>query len=311
MNVLIIGEFPESSKKNIVGLFPDTWRIQIAAPEDSVRFLKDAEVVIPEHVRIDAPFLDQAPKLRLVQTGAGYDNVDIGECTKRGVRVCNASGVNAVAVAEHVMALLLGFYKNIPYLDSFMKSRRSEKDLDYAGGELYGKTIGIVGTGNIGRKVASYSRAFGMHVLGYHHRGIASPEMEMVGWNELFRRSDIVSVHLPLSAETRGRIGSAEFENMKRTALLINTSRGAVIDENALIRSLKNGEIAGACLDVYTEEPLASDSPLRDMENVILTPHTAGLPDGVKFHINRYRFFISNIEKVMAGEQPEHALNTV
>ena len=135
--------------------------------------------------------------------------------------------------------------------------------------------------------------------------------MEMVGWNELFRRSDIVSVHLPLSAETRGRIGSAEFENMKRTALLINTSRGAVIDENALIRSLNNGEIAGACLDVYTEEPLASDSPLRDMENVILTPHTAGLPDGVKFHINRYRFFISNIEKVMAGEQPDHALNAV
>ena len=273
--------------------------------------MKDAEVVIPEHIRIDAQFLDQAPKLRLVQTGAGYDNVDIEECTKRGVRVCNASGVNAVAVAEHVMALLLAYYKNIPYLDSFMKSHRSEKDLDYVGGELYGKTIGIVGAGNIGRKVASYCHAFGMHVLGYHHRGIASPEMEMVGWNELFRRSDIVSVHVPLSAETRGRIGSAEFENMKRTALLINTSRGAVIDENALIQALKTGEIAGACLDVYTEEPLALYSPLRDMENVILTPHTAGLPDGVKFHINRYRFFISNIKKVMMGEQPEHALNVV
>ena len=309
MNILIIGQFPESTKKNMVRLFPDSWRVQIASPEDSVRYLEDAEVVIPEHIKVDAQFLDRAPQLRLVQTGAGYDNVDIEECTKRGVRVCNASGVNAIAVAEHVMALLLGYYKNIPYLDSFMKSHRSEEDLDYVGGELDGKTIGIVGTGNIGRKVASYSHAFGMHVLGYHHRGIASPEMEMVGWEELFRRSDIVSIHVPLSAETQGRIGSAEFENMKRTALLINTSRGAVIDENALVEALKTGEIAGACLDVYTEEPLALDSPLRDMKNVILTPHTAGLPDGVKFHINRYRFFIRNIKKVMTGEQPEHALN--
>lgn len=311
MNVLIIGEYPESTKRNIIELFPNTWRVLITSPENSVRFLEDAEVVIPEHIRVDAQFLDRAPQLCLVQTGAGYDNVDIEECTKRGVRVCNASGVNAIAVAEHVMALLLGYYKNIPYLDSFMKSHRREEDLDYVGGELDGKTIGIVGTGNIGRKVASYSHAFGMHVLGYHHRGTASPEIEMVSWEELFRRSDIVSVHVPLSTETRGRIGSAEFKNMKRTALLINTSRGAVIDENALIKALKTGEIAGACLDVYTEEPLALDSPLRDMNQVILTPHTAGLPDGVKFHINRYRFFISNIKKVMAGEQPEHALNVV
>ena len=311
MDVLIIGDYPESTKKNIFELFPDDWIVHITSPDSSEDYWKNAEVVIPEHIKIDAQLLNRAPKLRLVQTGAGYDNVDVEECTKRDVRVCNASGVNAIAVAEHVMALLLGYYKNIPYLDSFMKSHRSEQELDYVGGEIDGKTIGIIGTGNIGRKVASYCHAFGMHVLGYHHRGIASPGMEMVGWEELFRRSDIISVHVPLSEETRGSIGRVEFENMKRTALLINTSRGAVIDENALIEALKTGEIAGACLDVYTEEPLALDSPLRDMEKVILTPHTAGLPDGVKFHINRYRFFISNIKKVMMGEQPEHALNIV
>ena len=311
MNILIIGDFPETARKSITSLFPETWTVHISSPDSFKDFIDLAEIVIPEHVHIHASFLDQAPKLQLVQTGAGYDNVDITECTRRGVQVCNASGVNATAVAEHVMALLLSYYKNIPYLDSFMKAQRDEQELMYAGGELAGKTIGIIGTGNIGRKVASYCNAFGMHVLGCGHREDTLPGIAMVGLNELISRSDIVSVHVPLTAETKGMIDSAAFERMKQSALLINTSRGAVVDEDALIDALKTGKIAGACLDVYSKEPLAKDSPLRGMRNVILTPHTAGLPDGVKFHVNRYRFFISNIEKVMMGQRPEHTLNEV
>ena len=309
INILIIGFFPQTTKNRIREVFPQEWSVCFASPEDYEEALCDTDIVIPEHVKINGAFLDQAPKLKLVQTGAGYDNVDLEACTKRGIVVCNASGINAGAVAEHVMALILGWYKNIPYLDSFMKAHRDERELDYTGGELDGKTVGLIGTGAIGQRVATRCSAFGMKVLGYNRRNISFPGIEAVSFEELLHRSDIISVHVPLTQETLGMISTAEFERMKTTALLINTSRGAVLDEIALTEALKDGKIAGACLDVYTEEPLAKDSPLRDMKNVILTPHTAGLPDGVKFHINRYRFFRSNFEKLISGQLPEHALN--
>lgn len=311
MNVLIIGSFPETARNRIEALFPGGWTLHIAPPEDAARYLPQAEVVIPEHIRINSEFLDRAPKLRMVQTGAGYDNVDVEACTGRGIRVCNAAGINAQAVAEHTMALLLSYYKNIPCLDSFMKARREEQELSYSGGELAGKTVGIIGTGNIGRRVASCCQAFGMHVLGYSRRNDAVSGIGMVGLEELLRRSDVISVHVPLTEETRGMLGRGEFEKMKRSAVLINTSRGAVIDEEALAEALRSGRIAGACLDVFEQEPLSRNSPLRDLENVLLTPHTAGFPDGVKYHEGRYRFFARNIERLAAGQRPEHSLNEV
>ena len=311
MNVLIIGSFPETARNRIEALFPGGWTLHIAPPEDAARYLPQAEVVIPEHIRINSEFLDRAPKLRMVQTGAGYDNVDVEACTGRGIRVCNAAGINAQAVAEQTMALLLSYYKNIPCLDSFMKARREEKELSYSGGELAGKTVGIIGTGNIGRRVASCCQAFGMHVLGYSRRNDAVSGIGMVGLEELLRRSDVISVHVPLTEETRGMLGRGEFEKMKRSAVLINTSRGAVIDEEALAEALRSGRIAGACLDVFEQEPLSRNSPLRDLENVLLTPHTAGFPDGVKYHEGRYRFFARNIERLAAGQRPEHSLNEV
>ena len=198
--------------------------------------------VIPEHIKINADLLEKAPRLALIQTGAGYDNVNLEDCTKYGIQVCNASGVNATAVAEHVMAFILCWYKNITYLDSFVKTRQDERALHYRGAELSEKTIGIIGMGHIGKKVAAYCNAFRMKVLGYSHTPFA---------------------------------------------------------------------IDGACLDVYEDEPLPIDNPLRDLPNVILTPHTAGLPDGVKYHKKRYDFFISNINKVMHGELPECRLNHV
>ena len=309
MQVVIVGRFPDNAKRRIMSCFPHDWKIHILPPEETGRCLEDADVVIPEHIRVDDAFLDRAPKLLLVQTGAGFDNVDIDACTRRGIRVCSAAGINAAAVAEHVMALIFCWYKNIHVLDRTMKAGGGEWDLDYTGAELSGKTIGILGLGAIGRRVAKYSGAFDMRVLGYSRRPAALPGVEPAELDSLYAQSDIITLHVPLNDSTRHMIGRDAFAKMKSTALLVNTARGALVDENQLIEALKQRRIGGACLDVYEDEPLARSSPLRDLPNVILTPHTAGLPDGVRFHEKRYAFFAGNISKVLHGERPENALN--
>lgn len=309
MKIVIAGSFPPAAKQRITDSFPQDWELAFVSPEDIADEIGTADVLIPEHEPVDAALLEKAPALKLVQTGAGYDNVNLEDCSKYGVIVCSAAGVNADAVAEHVMAFILCRYKNLIYLDGFMKAHRAEQELDYAGAELSGKTVGIIGLGRVGRKVAAYCRAFGMRVLGLGRSGGGIPGVEAKSLEELCRESDIISIHVPLTENTRHMINAEVFRLMKKDAILINTSRGAVVDEAALIRALNSGQLAGACLDVYEEEPLSRDSPLRDMAQVILTPHTAGLPDGVKFHEKRYAFFVGNIRKVLNHERPEGWLN--
>jgi D-3-phosphoglycerate dehydrogenase len=310
MKIVIIGYFTEYSKCYITPQFPKDWTIDITTPENTAVSLYDADVVIPEHIRVDDVFLDKAPNLKLVQTGAGYDNVDIEECARRGIWAANAAGVNAVAVAEHVLAFILAWFKNIPYLDEFMKNKKDETQLFYAGSELAGKTIGIFGVGAIGKTVARYCNALNMRVIGHKRRPVETEEkIEMVTKDALYRESDILTVHVPLNDQTRHMIDASVFKAMKDTAVLINTSRGPIVHEQELIEALNNKTIAGACLDVFDKEPLSLDSPLRDLKNVLLTPHTAGMPDGLKFHKARYRFFLENIRAVIGGKAPANALN--
>ncbi len=309
VKVLIIGDLPEASRKLIRGVFPAEWAICFASPGEAGAELGDADILIPEHLRVDEALLRLAPRLRLVQTGAGYDNVDLAACARAGVPVCNAAGVNADAVAEHVMAFLLCWTKSLLPLDRAMKAHRDVREIAYAGGELAGKTIGIVGLGAIGRRVAGYCGAFHMRVLGASRSPFVLEGVEQVEPERLFRESDFVSLHVPLTEETRHSIDARVFSLMKPDAVLINTSRGAIVKETDLISALREKRIGGACLDVQEEEPLPPDHPLRDLENVILTPHTAGLPDGVHFHRKRYAFFLRNIEKVLRGEAPENRLN--
>ena len=257
MKVLIIGFFPEKAKDRIRGSFPSTWEIRIVLPEEAQQELTDADVLIPEHVRIDDELLRKAPKLRLVQTGAGYDNVDLRACTARGVQVCNAAGVNANAVAEHVMALILCWYKNIVKLDRFLKADSDEGELNYLGAELSDKTIGLVGFGHVGKIVAEYCNAFHMKVLVYsHHPPTDAAGIEQRDLDSLLRDSDIVSLHVSLNESTRHMINADVFSKMKSDAVLVNTSRGGVIDEPQLLQALEKGLIGGACLDVFEEEPL-------------------------------------------------------
>lgn len=255
---------------------PPDWELSFVRPKDIDREIATANVLIPELVQVNDALLDRAPALRLVQTGAGYNNVNLDACTRHGVIACNAAGVNANAVAEHVMAFILCWYKNLIYLNGFMKSHRDERELDYSGSELFGKT---------------------------------RPSIELTSLEGLCRRSDIVSVHVPLTEGAWRMINADVFRMMKGDSILINTSRGTAVDEAKLVQALKSGKISGACLDVYEEEPLTQDSLLRDMYRVILTPHTAGLPDGAKYRRRHHESFLSNIKKVMNNERPDCWLN--
>ena len=309
MKVVIIGFFPDAAKDRILESFPSAWNVRIVMPDEAEQELTDADVLIPEHIRIDDDLLQKAPKLKLVQTGAGYDNVDLNACTMHGVQVCNAAGVNANAVAEHVMAFILCWYKNIVKLDRFLKMDSDEGGLSYCGAELAEKTIGLVGFGHVGKKVAEYCNAFHMNVLVCSRKPTGAAGIEQRDLDSLVRDSDIVSLHVSLNESTRHMINADVLAKMKADAVLINTSRGGVIDEPQLLHVLEKGLIGGACLDVFEDEPLHLDHPFRSLENVILTPHTAGLPDGVKYHRKRYEFFVRNIERVMNNEIPDCRLN--
>jgi D-3-phosphoglycerate dehydrogenase len=308
MNIVIIGNFSETSKNMIVGQFPSDWRVVIGTAKDTEPELAEAEVIIPEHVRVDGPFLDRAHKLRLVQTGVGFDNVVIPECTQRGIYVANAAGVNTTAVAEHVLTFIFCWYKNMIRMDGMLK--RGEYCFDYTGSEASGKTLGIIGMGNIGKAVARRALAFEMKVLGYDIRPVeVDGGVQMTDMETLLRLSDVLTLHCFLNEQTRHMIGRRELDSMKPSSFLINTSRGPIVDETALIEALQTRKIAGAGLDVFEKEPLPKESPLRKMENVILTPHTAGMPEGLRFHQKRYAYFLENILRVSQGKVPLNALN--
>ncbi|MCR5524796.1 MAG: phosphoglycerate dehydrogenase [Lactobacillus sp.] len=309
MNVLIIGDFPSKTKQEIYKTFPQEWQVHITDLQSAPLFLSSAEAIIPEHVPINSSLLKQAPQLKIIQTGAGYDNVDVTECTRRGIKVCNAAGVNANAVVEHTLALILSWFKNIPYLDQFMKEQQPASQLTYNGAEIAGKTLGIIGLGNVGARMAHIGLALNMNVLAYNHHSRHIPGVEMVDLSTLYKNSDIISLHIAATPKTHHLIDYQAFQQMKSSALLVNTSRGSIVDEAALISALQTHEIAGACLDVFEQEPLPINSPLRHLSNVILTPHTAGLPDSVKFHRRRYEFFKENLTRFAKGEKPKNLVN--
>lgn len=311
MNLLIIGDYPVATQARMRAAFSTEWQVTIAASDACAPHLADAEAVIPEHVLVDDAFLAQAPRLRFVQVGAGYDNVDLAACSRRSVQVCNAAGLNADAVAEHVMALLLCHYKNICLLNQFMHTGGSAPLPDYHGGELSGRTLGLVGLGHIGRAVAARAQAFGLRLLGWSYRPIQVPGVTPVPLPQLFAESDIVSLHVPLTDDTRQLIDAAALAQMKPTSLLINTARGGLVEEQALVHALQHGTLGGACLDVFADEPLPAESPLRALDNVILTPHTAGYPDGPKFHEKRSAFFAANIQRWLKGNEPQGRLNNL
>jgi len=268
--------------------------------EDGIRILKDAGfhvdvnpnisyeelkgkvrdydvLVVRSRTKVTREIIEAGEKLKVVgRAGAGIDNIDVEAAKEKGVKVLNAPEAPAIAVAELTIGLLLSLARQIPRADSSMKEGRWAKK-EFKGWQLNGKTLGVVGLGHIGEKVARLAKAFGMKIL-ITKRTPPSPEIlkeleaEFVPLDELLRRSDIVSLHVPLTPQTHHMIGEREIQLMKDGAFIINTSRGAVIDEKALFKALKSGKLGGAALDVYEVEP-PEDYSLMKLPNVVCTPH--------------------------------------
>lgn len=250
-----------------------------------------------------------APRLKLVQLlSAGYDNVDLPAARRAKVWVCNNGGANAISVAEHSLMLMLAVARKVIWQHGNVAAGR------WRGNgpaprlyELYGKTLGIVGLGTIGKKTARLAQAFGMRVQYYDIRRLSEDAEDGLGvrfrlLRELLQTSDVVSLHVPLNASTRGLIGAAELALMKPLAILVNTSRGPVIEETALYQALSGGRLFGAGLDVFAQEPPASNNPLLTLDNVVLTAHFAG-PTWDN-HVARFRNAFDNVERVERGEPP-------
>jgi D-3-phosphoglycerate dehydrogenase len=235
----------------------------------------DAVLNIRSSSKFTERVMERAPRLRLISVwGTGMDHVDLAAARRRNIVVMNTPGVCAASVAEHALALLLATARRIPQADA--ATRRGEWPRGQ-GVELRGKTCGVVGLGAIGRQFAALARGIGMRVIAWTMHPQPLPGIELVELDELFRAGDVVSVHLRLSPDTAGFIAAPQFALMKQSAILINTARGAIVDEVALMDALATHRIAAAGLDVFATEPLAEGHPLTKLPNIVMTPHCAGI----------------------------------
>jgi D-3-phosphoglycerate dehydrogenase len=231
----------------------------------------------------DKRMFARAPNLLAVcSLGAGYDTINIADCNEAGVIVCNQSGANKEAVAEHALGLMLALSKRIAQANAAMRRQKDLERFLYAGNDVLGKTVGIIGLGNIGSRVAELCGGlFKMTVLAYDPflstEKIAAKGATKVGLEELLERADFVTMHTPLTAQSANLMCYDQFKRMKRSAYFINTSRGGTYNEDDLARALKEELISGAGLDVFAEEPPPTDHPLMAFENVIVSPHNAGI----------------------------------
>jgi len=258
---------------------PDLWK---KVPELEGMIPGFEALIVRNQTKVNAGLLAKAKALRVIgRAGAGYDNIDLPAATKEGVVVAYSPEENAVSVAEHVFALLLALARKIPGADKSTRGGGWERK-KYHGFELLGKTLGILGLGKIGFRVALRAKAFGMRILA-HDAYLSSTSLHvtesaalLTSFDRLLAEADFLTVHLPLTPETRGILNGEALRKMKKTAFLINTSRGEVLVEADLAKVLKEGGIGGAALDVREKEP-PGESPLHGLDNVILTPHTAGL----------------------------------
>ncbi len=269
--------------------FPHRWTDHPAtAPHEVVPRLRDATVAVTNKVRITAAHIAQLPKLRMIAVAAtGTDNVDLEACRARGIVVANIRDYSLVSVPEHCFTLMLAVRRNLRAYAADVEAGRWERStrfclLDHPIADLAGSRLGIVGYGALGKRVAAIGRAFGMQIAASSRSPVADPDVLALALDELLATSDVVSLHLPLTPQTRHMIGARELASMKRGAILINTARGGLVDEAALAAALRDGTIAGAGFDVLSQEPPVPDNPLLQLRlpNFVLTPHVAWASGG-------------------------------
>ena len=257
----------------------------VTAQEDVARCVQDADFVLVNKLLMQKSSLSGAKNLKLLLEGAtGYNNIDLDYVRSRGLAAANVAGYSVQIVPQHTFALYLSLSEHIAHFDHYVKSGAYSRSGVFSHfmpsfTELEGKTWGIVGLGNIGKRVARIAEAFGCRVIYYSTSGRNNnPDYAQVDFDTLLKESDVVSIHAPLNTDTKGLFNAAAFAKMKPSAVLINVGRGPIVDEPALVDALNNGQIAGAGLDVMETEPLPADSPLfnvKDPDKLLMTPHMA------------------------------------
>ena len=286
------------------------YNTKASSHEEFIQRMKEAEAVI--NVRAYSKFMEEvfksSPSLKLLSIlGTGTDNVDLEAATRYNVLVTNTPGFAAVAVAEHALALMLAVARQIALIDRQVKEGKWPRGLMT---QLYGKTLGLIGLGAIGGQLAKISKGIGMKAISwtFHPSKQRAQEcgVEFISLEDLLREADVISVHLRLTSQTQNLIGEKEFSLMKPTAIIINTARGPIINQGALVDALTERTIAGAGLDVFDKEPPSSDDPLLKLDNVVLTPHNAGMtPETIE---KGAQMAVDNIINYLAGK-PSYVVN--
>ncbi|MEM4187692.1 MAG: hydroxyacid dehydrogenase [Candidatus Hadarchaeum sp.] len=276
VNILVTDKIDEEGIRRLKEVANVDLAIGLKPPELLERIGNYEVLVVRSATKVTKEVIEAGKKLRIIgRAGAGVDNIDVEAAKARGIKVLNTPEAPSEAVAELVIGLMLSWARRLPQADSSMKQGKWLKS-ELMGTELRGKTLGIIGTGKIGQRVGSLAVAFGMKIVAQdcvvYPEFIAKTSCEYTDLETVLKQADYLTIHLPLTPETRHLIGRRELGLMKSTAVLINTSRGEIVDENALVEALTSGKIAGACLDVFSREPPV-DSPLLKLPNVILTPH--------------------------------------
>lgn len=298
----------------VLGMLGQACQVHVWTPDHArlASALSSIEgILLYGHLKVDGPFMDMLPRLRVISnTGVGVDHIDLAAACERGIPVGNTPNVLNGAVADMTFALILAAARN---LAPGIRHARGPDFTHYEpeillGYDVYGTTLGIIGLGNIGRQVARRARGFDMTVIYHNRKPNPRAEAELgctyVSLPELLRRSDYVSLNVPLTEQTAGMIGRDELSHMKRTAFLINMARGAVVDQEALLEALRAGWIAGAALDVTDPEPLPRDHPLLRLGNVIITPHLGSAT--IQTRRAMKQMAVDNLRAGLAGQPLGH-----
>jgi D-3-phosphoglycerate dehydrogenase len=290
----------------------------VLAPNDKIETLAalpgdKVEGVIVRYNVFNRELIEKAPNLVVIaRHGIGVELIDVAAATERGVMVVNTPEAATVSVAEHVVTMALVLAKRLMVADAALRKGNYGIKDKYGPDDVEGKTLGLVGLGRIGREVARRCRGLGMRVMAFDPYADAAVAGQMGvalagSLAELLSAADFVSLHTPLTPQTRGLIGAEQFALMKPTAYFINCSRGEVVDEAALIKALKEKQIAGAGLDVFAQEPPAADNELFSLDNVVVTPHSSSLTTNGK--IKMATGAVEQLLKVLKGEQPDYLVN--
>ncbi|MFH0965471.1 MAG: C-terminal binding protein [Planctomycetota bacterium] len=291
--------------------------LKAKSSEEVVRAARGAEVILVTSLGqrglFDADTIARLDGVKVLYlTGVGWDPIDPSACTRKGIVLANNPDFCTYEVAEHTLGLILSLFRKIPFAHASVKERGHAEWTEFAPMyRVFGKTAGVVGFGRTGRRVSRLLVGLGMEVLVHDHhaeakrKAIEEIPAAAAGLEELLRSSDVVTLHVPLSAKTRHMIGERELRMMKRSAVLVNTARGDVIDETALVSALREGVIRGAALDVFAKEPLPKDSPVTALDNVVLTPHLASTSEESVSLAD----LAQEVKRVLSGARPANVVN--